>query len=78
MDIANLIHMANRIADFHASWPDHQAAVDATAEHIRKFWAPRMRSAILEALGQAHTPALHPLALEALQQHRDDLMPAPH
>lgn len=60
-----LVYMANQIATFFATQP-HAAAVEGTRDHIRKFWDPRMRSAIAEHI--AHGGAgLSPIALEALQ-----------
>ena len=75
MDLANLVNMANRIAEFHAVWPDPDAAALAIAEHIRKFWAPRMRRELLQNLESPSTAELHPLACQALKLHRDELMP---
>lgn len=49
-----LVYMANQIARNLASMGEAKA-VEATAEHIRKFWDPRMRARIrvlLEAGGQ--------------------------
>jgi len=44
-----LIYMANQIGKFFESQrPDK--AVPGIAEHIRKFWDPRMRTAILAHL----------------------------
>ena len=40
-----LVHMANQIAVFFRSTP-HEEAVAATADHLRKFWEPRMRRQI--------------------------------
>jgi formate dehydrogenase subunit delta len=40
-----LIHMANQIGKFFQS-QGHVKAVPGIAEHIRKFWDPRMCSAI--------------------------------
>jgi formate dehydrogenase subunit delta len=40
-----LIYMANQIGKFFQS-QGHDKAVPGIAEHIRKFWDPRMRSAI--------------------------------
>ncbi|MET0905578.1 MAG: formate dehydrogenase subunit delta, partial [Tardiphaga sp.] len=37
-----LIYMANQIGDFFAS-QGHDHAVAGIAEHIKKFWDPRMR-----------------------------------
>jgi formate dehydrogenase subunit delta len=46
MDIENLVKMANDIGNFFAADPDHEAAVAGVADHLRKFWDPRMRKAI--------------------------------
>ena len=51
MSPEKLVYMANQIGTFFASQgPD--AAVAGTAEHIKKFWDPRMRDAILLHLDQ--------------------------
>ena len=47
--IDKLIYMANQIGRFFASQGE-AAAVAGTAEHVRKFWDPRMRAAILAHL----------------------------
>ena len=44
-----LIYMANQIGTFFES-QGHDKAVSGIAEHIRKFWDPRMRKAILAHL----------------------------
>jgi formate dehydrogenase subunit delta len=44
-----LIYMANQIGKFFES-QRQAAAVAGIADHIRKFWDPRMRSAILAHL----------------------------
>jgi formate dehydrogenase subunit delta len=44
-----LIYMANQIGKFFHS-QGHDKAVPSIAEHIRKFWDPRMRTAILAHL----------------------------
>jgi hypothetical protein len=43
MDVNNLIRMANRIAEFFEAMPEHDEALDGVAQHIQKFWEPRMR-----------------------------------
>lgn len=40
-----LVHMANQIGKFFAS-QDQAKAPAAIAEHLRKFWDPRMRAQI--------------------------------
>ncbi|HLX16707.1 MAG TPA: formate dehydrogenase subunit delta [Bradyrhizobium sp.] len=44
-----LIYMANQIGKFFQN-QGHDKAVQGIAEHIRKFWDPRMRSAIFAHL----------------------------
>lgn len=59
MDRANLVRMANQIARNLAREPDPAAA---TATHIRQFWEPRMRSALIAG----GTDGLDPAAVGAL------------
>ncbi|HLS50655.1 MAG TPA: formate dehydrogenase subunit delta [Burkholderiaceae bacterium] len=84
-NIAHLIQLANRISYFFDAFPNRQEAIDGVADHIRNFWDPRMRRALLQYLeehpsGEADGNRLTPLALEALQQNHERLMPqeAPH
>ena len=44
-----LVYMANQIATFFRSAPPEEA-VAATADHLRKFWEPRMRQRIARHL----------------------------
>jgi len=46
MDIHHLVRMANDIARFYASEPDHEEAVNGVVSHLRRFWDPRMRREI--------------------------------
>jgi formate dehydrogenase subunit delta len=47
MDIEKLVKMANDIGNFFNAEPDREAAVSGVADHLHKFWDPRMRSALL-------------------------------
>lgn len=78
MDEQNLIEMANRIGDFFDSMPDRDEAVDGVADHIRRFWEPRMRRRLLQALDQPDVSGLQMTAIvrEALEKHRTKLTPA--
>jgi formate dehydrogenase subunit delta len=63
-----LVHKANQIARFFASQP-HGDATAAAADHLAKFWEPRMRAqayAYLDAGGGD----LEPAARAALEQLR--------
>lgn len=48
MNIERLISMANDIGNFFGGEPRKEDAVAGVANHIRRFWDPRMRKQILE------------------------------
>jgi len=56
MNVERLIDMANDIANFFAGDPDREAGIDGVANHLRKFWEPRMRKQLLAHVA-AHGPA---------------------
>jgi formate dehydrogenase subunit delta len=76
MDADNLVHMANRIGEFFAAGPDRQEAKDGIALHLRKFWEPRMRRALLAHIDAVPDSGLSALVLEAVQERRAELTPA--
>ncbi len=45
-----LVSMANQISQFFESRPTEEERVGGVADHIIRFWDPRMRKAILEHL----------------------------
>ncbi len=63
-----LVYMANQIGKFFAHQPEEKA-VDAVADHIRKFWDPRMRKAILAHV-DAGGAGLDPRTLKAVEAVR--------
>ena len=69
------VHMANQIArNFVAQ--DHDAIAKATADHIAKFWDPRMKSVIFEHLEAGGDGLIGP-AKRAIEIVRDTGAPAP-
>jgi len=67
MSLDKLVYMANQIGKFFASQGREQA-VAGTADHIKKFWDPRMRAEIfahLEKGGAGLDPDVR-TALESL------------
>ena len=69
MSADRLIYMANQIGKFFQS-QGHDQAVVGVAEHISKFWDPRMRRGIfahLDAGGAGLDPNVRE-ALEALKK----------
>ena len=76
MDIDNLVHMANQIGEFFSAYPDRNEALEGIANHIRKFWEPRMRLKLLESMDQGLTGELSELVAQSLAMHRATLQPA--
>ena len=69
MDTDNLVHMANRIGQFFQSMPDRAEAVAGVAEHIRKFWEPRMRRQLWAHLAATQGEDLLPVVRDAMRAH---------
>ena len=42
-----LVAMANQIGHFFASQGDADTAAEAVADHLRRFWEPRMRAELV-------------------------------
>lgn len=63
MDLATLTYMANQIARNLAAQGDASAAAQA-CQHIRDYWDPRMKSAILAG----DRAGLDPIARAAVEQ----------
>jgi formate dehydrogenase subunit delta len=77
MKADHLIEMANQIGMFFDSLPDREEALTGIAEHIRKFWEPRMRRTLLTALDNNPQEAgFTGIVLEALTKYREKLVPA--
>lgn len=60
-----LVQMANDIADYFASEPDHELAISGMAQHLERFWEPRMLARIRVMVAD-DAVGLNPLAREAV------------
>jgi formate dehydrogenase subunit delta len=60
---STLVRMANQIADFFRAKPQQEALAGA-ADHIKKFWDPRMKKKMAEHLAHGGE-GLSPLARDA-------------
>jgi formate dehydrogenase subunit delta len=69
-----LVYMANQIGKFFASQGEDRA-VAGIADHLRKYWDPRMRSTIIDHLGRGGL-GLEPLVRQAVvilsEKHRSE------
>lgn len=76
MDTDNLVHMVNRIGEFFEAMPDRDEAIDGIANHLRRYWEPRMRALLLQHVDQAGPAGLLPIVAQTLAARRDQLLPA--
>ncbi len=65
-----LVHLANQIGKFFAHQPKPEAVANI-ADHLRKFWDPRMRAQMLEYLEQGGS-GLEELPKMAVEQIADE------
>lgn len=63
-----IVRMANQIGTFFQSKP-HQEGVEGVAEHINKFWEPRMRRMFFELLAEGDAGFL-PIVIDAAAKVR--------
>jgi formate dehydrogenase subunit delta len=67
MNVEHLVVMANQIGGFFDSQGPHELAVNGLADHLKRFWEPRMLRAI-----RAHVDAggagLSASAIEAVKR----------
>ncbi len=75
MHIDALVRMANQIGNFFDAMPDRDEALQGIAQHIQKFWEPRMRRELLAHLDSGDPSILSPSVAEALKRHREMLAP---
>jgi formate dehydrogenase subunit delta len=67
MNSEKLIKMANQIGDFFATMPDQEQAAKEMAEHLNKFWEPRMRKTLLKHIQLSGDDALNPVVRKAIR-----------
>ena len=70
MSVESLVRMANDIGNFFASEPDRASAIAGIANHVRRYWEPRMRRQIYAHL-DAGGEGLSDLARAAIRQLSD-------
>lgn len=75
MNTEQLVQMANRIGHFFDAMPDRAEALEGIAQHIRRYWEPRMRRQLLDGLDAPEAGALHPLVAEAVRAKAAQLAP---
>ncbi len=62
MNIDLLIKMTNEISEFFAGTADQPQAAAAVANHLRRYWEPRMRAQMLKYYEERNGAGLSELA----------------
>ena len=62
--LQKLVDMANQMADYFRSLPPEEG-LQGAADHINKYWTPKMRARIVGHLDSG-APGLDPLAAKAV------------
>ena len=70
MHIDSLVRMANQIGAFFEAMPDRREAQEGVAQHLQKFWEPRMRRELLAELDAGRAAGLSGFVAEAIARHR--------
>ena len=63
----HLVQMANDIGNFFRSEPQRSDGIAGIANHIAKFWTPRMRQKLLDHVSKHGEAGLDELPREALK-----------
>ncbi|HLW93343.1 MAG TPA: formate dehydrogenase subunit delta [Roseiarcus sp.] len=63
---AKLVHMANQIGEYFRTLPEPEATAN-TADHLRRFWTPKMRREII-AFAEGGGAGLNALAARAVAE----------
>lgn len=69
MNTEHLIMMANDIGNFFVAYPDPEQAKRDIAQHIKNFWNPIMRKAIIKHI-ETGGEGLLPIVQNAIQQNQ--------
>lgn len=70
----NLVTMANQIGAFFETMPDRRQALEDIAGHLKRFWEPRMRKALLQYVDDQGGFELKEIVLEALCIHKSSIL----
>lgn len=68
-----LVTMANQIGDFFESMKNRSQSLDEISGHLKRFWEPRMRRALLEHVEKHGGAGLKDIVLESVRLHKDKL-----
>lgn len=68
--------MANQIGSYFSSYPDKAEASKEIATHLERFWAPSMRTQLVDHIDHNHGEGLQDEVIASINLHRDRLAPS--
>ena len=71
--VDNLVTMANQIGEFFETMKDRAQSLEEIAQHLKRFWEPRMRRALLDHVERHRGAGLKDIVLESVHAHRSML-----
>ncbi|MEY8875573.1 MAG: formate dehydrogenase subunit delta [Leptothrix sp. (in: b-proteobacteria)] len=73
---AVLVRNANKIGEYFGAFPDREDQINGIANHIRKFWEPRMRRQLYEHVdGAPSSIEMIEIVRETVTARRAELEP---
>lgn len=70
-NVENLVAMANQIGDFFETMKNRERSLEEITGHLKRFWEPRMRRALMAHVDARGGEGLKSIVLEALTTHRE-------
>ena len=67
MNVEHLVSMANQIGRYYEAYPDRAEALKSAATHVRRYWDPRMRTALLHHMDAENGEGLDAFMAEAVR-----------
>ncbi len=73
-NVDNLVTMANQIGDFFETMKNRNQSLEEISSHLKRFWEPRMRHALLQHLEQHEGAGQKEIVLDSLRLHKVRLL----
>lgn len=70
-----LVTMANQIGGFFDTLSDREQSLAEIAGHLKRFWEPRMRIALMAHVDQEAGAGLSDIVLDSIKSHRAEITP---
>lgn len=73
-NVDNLVTMANQIGDFFETMKNRNQSLEEISSHLKRFWEPRMRHALLQHVEQHGGAGLKDIVLDSVRMHKASLL----